>query len=123
MIQDQDLQAWPASTAGSSTTLTVYFQGRQTQGVGAFSSTNMPATLVILFPLGRTDMLTMSSIRETIVTYLMNSNALVAWWSPENMTLEAAFRQAIASLSPTSKTASATAYVWFDGQFGPVLVS
>lgn len=123
MIQDQDLQAYPASVGGTLTNLTIYFSGRQTQGVGTFGQANMPATLVIAFPNGRSDLMRLSALREIIITHALNDPAFTSWWSPANQTLEAALRAVLGAVTLRTVTSHATIYLWWDGQFGPALVT
>lgn len=122
MIQDQDSRAFPAEGSGTSATLTVYIEGRQAQGTGSYSWVGMPPSLAIVFPNGRDDMKTHSVLREVIITHILNYPPLVAWWSPKNATPEAALRATLGSWIQVTPY-SGGMFIWFDGQFGPVLVS
>lgn len=118
MISDQNTRVWPAGT--SSATLTWSFLSRQTQGAGTYAAdAKMPGSLAIIAPLGRSDHMTLSLMREIVVTHCLNHAPLAAWWSPENSTLEAALTAALAGWFPQTQGA-AGGYVFFDGQFGSV---
>lgn len=120
MAQDQALRVWPAATA-SAVSLTIYFRSRQTEGTGSYvGGSPAPADLVILFPTGRDVMATHAAIREAIIQHALNTSTLLAWWSPESATPEAALRAALGDLHVLSVAASTGLYVFFDGQFGSV---
>lgn len=122
MVQDQDNRVWPSATGAL--TLTFAFLSRQTEGAGAFASGNpMPGSLAIVFPGGRNDQLTLSAIRETVITHLLNTASFIDWYSPVNQTIEGALRDSLQSLIPGYITTSTTLYVYVDGQFGSVRVS
>lgn len=112
---------YPTSAAGTSATLTTYFYRRQTEGVGLFTA-GVPASLALVFPEGRTDITTAQAVVDAIVQHLLNDPTFTAWWSPLNTTPEAALRTALDGWRPTSFGTTSVS-IWFDGQFGPVLVS
>lgn len=123
MLQEQETRAWPTTAAGTSATLSAYFYSRQTEGTGLWGASNVPSTLAIVYPNGRTDLRSVAVLRDTIIQHAMNSSALSAWWSPRSTTIEAALRAALSSWVPRAFDASSGVQVFFDGQFGPVLVA
>lgn len=120
MIQDQAVRRYPGNSTSSST-LSVYFRGRTSEGTGSFNAISGVSDLTLVYPLGRTDSVTHEVIRETIVTHLLNSQ-LASWWSPENQTVEQALRAALSGMTIHSGTTAVLLTVLFDGQFGPVSV-
>lgn len=121
-MHQQDHQGWPASAAGVSATATFVFNLRANEGTGTFTGTGAPPALAIVVPQGRTGLITVSAMREAVVTHVLNQTSFMAWWNPGNTTPEAALRAAMAEWRPLSNT-TPYVYVWFDGQFGSVLVS
>lgn len=80
----------------------------------------LPADLAIVAPSGRDFPMSVSAIRETIITHFLTKDTFTAWYSPKNVTIEAALRAALASVAFPGGASSVTVFVNFDGQFGSV---
>lgn len=111
---------------GGSVTLTIHFYGRTAEGTGSYSvvsnqGVNLSA-LTVVFPNGRDQGVVWPIIIETIVNHVLNSD-IQTWYSPKIGTIEANLRSALASIVPPTFGGSLTTVVYFDGQFGSVVVA
>lgn len=121
MSQTQSAAGYPSSA--SSSTLTIRFRGRQTEGVGPMTGT-IPAShglsdLAVGFLAGWENAATHDQVVDLIVSYVANSS-LAAWWNPVSGTPEQLLRDALAKRIGASPT---TLNVLFDGQYGPVFAT
>lgn len=110
----------------SSTTVTVSFFSRQSEGSGTYAtlSANLGIShLVIVIAGGASAGMTMDALMESIIQYLENQSTLVAWYNPETGTLRSNLRAALDAKPGLGTGATAWINVFFDGQFGPVLAA
>lgn len=115
-------QIWPGTNA--SCTLNVNFYRRANEGVGSYSTCGdlglSALTLAVVG--GAASGTTLDLVYESVVQHVMNASAMAAWYNPENATLESSLRKALYSKSHLGVAPAVYVNVFFDGQFGSVLV-
>lgn len=111
--------------AVTSTTLTLNFYYRTTEGTGSFLSNavGMPANTTIIYASGRDGGVPAAAIYEAIVAHFLNGFD-PSKWNPESGTPEQRIRAALDDHLGILLSAggAVTVGLFFDGQFGSVYV-
>lgn len=120
----KSLLIFPSWAGASSANVTFYKRENQDTGSWtAFSADPAIPSLTFSFPSGHTQATTVQALIDAVIGYLLRCG-ISTWWSPPNgMPVETALRETFAEWVPPASNGNYYFVVYFNGQFGPALLS